>query len=334
MDKSRIIHEISLGSILRIIGVFLAIYLVYLMKDIVFLLIAVLIFTTALEPVVARLAKIGIPRAFSILICYLFILIVLSFALYLIVPPVAIQLKELALNVPYYSEKISQFNETNASQIQSLLSQFGSKLSNYGGDAISALFSFFGGVVSAVTIFVLTFYVLVDENGIRKTLLNLIPPERKEATLKISNKIGTKIGLWLRGQLSLMVIMGIANGLVYYFMGVPYALTIAIIAGILEIIPIIGPVVAAIIGVIVAFVAGVVIWKILIIIGLLILISQLENSILVPKIMQKAVGISPFFVILALLIGNKLLGIPGAILAIPLAAGLQVLFQEYNRIRV
>lgn len=334
MEKTKIIHEISLASVLRVIGVLLAIYLVYLMKDIVFLLIAVLILTTALEPIVARLAKIGIPRAFSILICYLFILIILSFALYLIIPPVASQLKDLAMNIPYYTEKVSQFNDANASQIQNILSQFGSKLSNFGGDAINALFSFFGGVVSAVTIFVLTFYILVDENGIRKTILNLIPEDRKETTLKISNKIGTKIGLWLRGQLSLMVIMGIANGLVYYFMGVPYALTIAIIAGILEIIPIIGPVVAAIIGVIVAFVAGVVIWKILIIIGLLILISQLENSILVPKIMQKAVGISPFFVILALLIGNKLLGIPGAILAIPLAAGLQVLFQEYNRIRV
>lgn len=334
MDKSRIIHEISLGSVLRIIGVFLAIYLVYLMKDIVFLLIAVLILTTALEPIVARLAKVGIPRAFSILICYLCILIVLSFALYLIIPPVAIQLKELALNVPYYTEKISQFNETNASEIQSLLSQFGSKLSGYGGDAITALFSFFGGVVSAVIIFVLTFYLLVDENGMRKTLLNLIPPERKEMTLKISSKISTKIGLWLRGQLSLMIIIGLADGLIFYFLGIPYALTLGIISGLLEIIPIVGPVVSGAAGVIVAFVAGVVIWKILILVGLLVLIQQLENHILVPKIMQKAVGISPFFVILALLIGNKLFGITGAILAVPVAAGLQVLFQEYNRVRL
>lgn len=334
MEKSRIVHEISLTSILRILGVILAVYLVYLMKDIVFLLIAVLILATALEPVVARLAKIGIPRIFSILISYLFIVIILSFTLYLIIPPVAVQLKELALNIPYYTERLSQFNDENATEVQRFLSQFGSKLSNYGGDAINALFSFFGGVVSAVTIFVLTFYLLVDENGIRKTIFNLVPEEKKEGTLKIANKIGTKLGLWLRGQLTLMLIIGIINGIVYYFMGVPYALTLGILAGLLEIIPIVGPVVAGITGIIVAFVAGLALWKILIVVALLVLIQQLENNILVPKIMQRAIGISPFFVILALLVGSKLLGLTGAILAVPLAAGLQVLFQEYNRTRI
>jgi len=334
MEEKKVIFEISVMSVVKVVALLFAFYVLYLVRDIVYLLIVVLIISTALEPLVARLATQKIPRALSIIVIYLFILIILSFLLYLIIPPMALQLKELALNVPYYSKRLSDFTQNAGIQsLQNVLSQLSLTLSSYGGDAIGAVFSIFGGIFSAVTIFVLTFYFLVEENGVRHFLFNLVPVAKQERVAKIIKKVGIKFSHWIRGQLGLMLLMGIIDGILFYILGVPFALTLGVLAGLLEIIPIVGPILSGIVAVIIAFIAGIAFWKILLLVGLLILVQQLENQILVPKIMQKAVGLSPVVVIIALLIGGKLFGIGGAILAVPLAAGIQVVYQEYTEIK-
>jgi predicted PurR-regulated permease PerM len=202
-------------------------------------------------------------------------------------------------------------------------------LSDLAGGVLSTVISIFGGIVYAITIFALTFYALVDGARIRKSLASLIPIDQKERLYATINKVSEKLGDWLRGQLILMVTIGAIDGTILGVLGIKYALTLGLLAGLLEVVPVIGPIIAAVTAITVAFISGAAIWKIVVIIIAYILVQQLENNILVPRIMSKVIGLSPIYVIIAILIGNRLLGLGGAMLAVPVAAGLHVFIREY-----
>lgn len=332
-QPNKVVHEISVLSIFKVLLVIAILWLAYVLRDILVLILVVGIIVTAIEPFVAKLAGEGIPRSVSVIVLYLAILAVLSLFIYFIIPPVASQVKELTLNFPYYSDRITHFDFGSASSaVSNMLDQLASKLSSIAGGLFTAIISIFGGIVSAVTIFVLTYYFLVEEEGIRKGVMKLVAPENRPKLQDAFDKVSIKLGHWLRGQITLMVIIGFVDGLALWILGVPFALTLGLLSGFLEIIPVVGPIVAGVIAVLVAFISGIALWKIIAIVIIYVAIQQLENHILVPKIMQKAVGLSPVVVILAILIGNKLLGLGGAILAVPVAAGIQVVLNEYTDI--
>ena len=330
MEKQRIVHEISIGSILKVLAVLLGVYLLYLIRDILMVLLVVFVISIALEPFVEKLAKQGVPRALSVIVLYFALLIILGFFIYFTVPPVIVQLKEFTLNLPYSTSKLSQINlNDTTSTINQVINSFTSKAAPITGGLISAVVSLFGGVVSAVTVFVLTFYAIVDEESLRKSFSKLVPVERRDRLMMTIKRVGEKLGRWLQGQLALMMIIGMVDGMALWILGIGFSLTLGILSGLLEVIPVVGPIIAAVTAVFVAFITGAPIWKILVAVLIFVAVQQLEGQILVPKIMQKAVGLSPIVVILAILIGNKLLGIGGAVLAVPIAAGIQVFIEEY-----
>ena len=333
MEKQRIVHDISISSILKIVAVIAALWLIYLLRNVFILLLVVGVIVMAIEPFVRRLAKEGIPRPVSVIVLYLAILTILGFFVYFIIPPVAGQFKEMTLNLPYYTDRLSSLDfGTLSSTLSKTLDELASKLSGFAGGIINAVISIFGGIVSTVTVFVLTYYYLVEEEGIRRGIIKLIPADSRPRLQETVDKVGEKLGRWLRGQISLMVIVGIADGVALAILGIPFALTLGILSGLLEIIPVVGPIVAAVVAILVAFISGVALWKILVIVAIYVLVQQLENNILVPKIMGQAVGLSPVVVIIAILIGAKLLGLGGAMLAVPVAAGIQVFLSEYTDI--
>jgi predicted PurR-regulated permease PerM len=194
------------------------------------------------------------------------------------------------------------------------------------GTVIGAVWGFFGGVFGLVTILILAFYLMLDADRFRRTFVRLFPrPERRrveDACQRISNKVSA----WLGGQLLLAGIIGSTAALALFLMGVPYFYVLALIAGIGEMIPIVGPVIAAIPAIAVAFTVsptlalGVTIF--------FLVQQQFENHVLVPKVMERQVGVSAAAVIVALLIGGALLGVVGAILAVPTVAIVQVFFEE------
>lgn len=329
-NQQKIVHEISLSSILKVAAVLAGLWLLFVVRDILTILLVVIIISVALDPFVERLAKQGIPRSLSVIVLYLALIIFLGFFVYFVARPVSIQIKQLTLNLPYYSDKFNQIDMGSySSTLSNILDTASAKLSSVAGSFVSAIVSVFGGIVSAITVFALTFYFLVEEDGIRKSIVSLFPPENREKFLQTVKKVSEKLGHWLRGQLTLMLIVGTLDGLALWILGINFALTLGLMSGLLEVIPIVGPVISAVIVVLVAFISGVALWKIVAIIIVYVIVQQLENSVLVPKIMQKAIGLSPVIVILAILIGGKLLGIGGAVLAVPVAAGLQVLINEY-----
>ena len=177
-----------------------------------------------------------------------------------------------------------------------------------------------------ITILVLAFYLLVDGDGLVRLFVRLFAPENRARVEDACRRVTNKVSAWLGGQLLLGTIIGTTAALGLFLMGVPFFYVLALIAGVGEMIPIVGPILSAVPAIAVAL--SVKPALALAVIAFFFAQQQLENHILVPKIMQRQVGISPVGVIVALLIGGSLLGILGAILAVPTAAILQVLFEE------
>jgi predicted PurR-regulated permease PerM len=194
------------------------------------------------------------------------------------------------------------------------------------GTVVGAAWGLLGGLVGLVTILILTFYFVVESDDIFRTAVRLVPAPRRRRVTALVGEVGLKVSAWLGGQFLLSGIIGASTAAVLGLMGVPYFVVLAVISAIGEMIPVVGPFLAAIPAVLVALSVS---WKLaLFVAGFFLVQQQLENHLLVPKLMERQLGISPVTVIIALLVGSALLGIVGALLAIPTAAIVQVLVQE------
>lgn len=328
MEKNKI--DLSFWTIFKFFLILALIWLLIQIKEILLLIFILLIITTALEPLVSWQEKNHLPRFWAVFFTYLVLLILLTVGFYLVIPPLVQQINKLIVQFPHYLQKFDLVYEnilSYQSEWQNLANSFYKQLTFISGGIINAVLAIFGGVTTALTLFILSFYSLLEKKLLAEFLLSFIPQKNQPQAIKLSSIISTKLGGWLRGQVILSLTIGILDYIGLIIIGIPYALTLAIIAAVLEIIPVLGPVIAAITAVVVALLTGT--WiQALIVLALFTIVQQLENHLLVPKIMGKAVGLSPVVIIIALLIGSKLGGITGAILAIPLAASLLVGIKE------
>jgi len=197
-------------------------------------------------------------------------------------------------------------------------------------DAVGTVFGTIVGVVGGVfgflTILILTFYLLVEADQLLNGLMRLFPRSRRARAAKASRAITVKVSAWLGGQMLLGTIIGVTTAAGLWLLGIPFFYVLALIAGIGELIPVVGPILSAIPAL---AVAATVSWnKALFVLIFFVVQQQFENHILVPKVMERQVGVSPVMVIFSLLIGGNLLGILGVLLAVPTAAIIQVLFNE------
>ena len=203
-----------------------------------------------------------------------------------------------------------------------------------GGEAVGTVFGavvgVLGGVFGFLTILIVTFYFLVEaEPAARRDAAPLSAEKAGPRVAAASREIVGKVSAWLGGQLMLGAIIGITSAIGLWLLGIPFFYVLALISGVGEMIPIVGPILAAIPAVAVA--ATVSFKKVLLVIVFFIVQQQFENHVLVPKVMERQVGVSAVTVIVALLIGGNLFGIVGAILAVPTAAILQVVFAEISK---
>ncbi len=336
MNHQRVIIDISLRSLLKIIGVLLGIWFLYSIRDIVLLFFLVIIIVMALAPIVNRWQKhMSRPLAVGLLVTLILAGMVLIVSL--LIPPLVMQVTELTSNLPMYSDQIqnslssfSQSGSAEANTAQQLFNQISQQLSRFSGSLINATLGFLGGFVAFITAIVLTIYLLIEEKGIRHFLFSLLPINHKEQVVNAFNKVGEKLGSWLRSQLLLMLIMGTSTAVWTAVLGLPYWLTLGLWAGLTEVIPFVGPILGGIPIILIALLDSPI--KALVAFVLIALTQQIESNFIVPKVMQRSVGLSPVIVILALLIGGKLFGITGTILAVPLAATLSVVVHEWPKI--
>jgi len=271
-----------------------------------------------------------VPRWLAILIVYLAILGVLTAIAVAVVPPFVTQARAFAIHMPELFERTQRW--LIARGVLSQQRSFGEIVQQgpSGTDVVGTIFTtfwgLFGGMLGVFSVVILTFYLLVDSDSVFRSIVRLFPVERRATLYEVSRQITMKVSAWLVGQLILSAIIGTTSMIWMVALGLPYFYVLALIAAVGELIPMVGPILAAIPGIAVAFGSS---WKLgVVVAGLYLAQQQLEANILVPKLMERQVGLTPVTIMVALLLGGALLGIPGAVLAVPTAAILQVVVQE------
>lgn len=280
-----------------------------------------------------RLKRSGpkVPHWAAILILYVLIFGAMAFIGMLIVPPLVAQAQELWREAPILFERVQQFLidrgwlHEHLTMAEAVKRAPGTS-SDTVGTVLTAIGGIFGGLFGIVTILILTLYMLIDSEALGAIVLRAFPVERREQAASAIREVTLKVSAWLTGQLLLGSIIGTTAGIGLWLLGVPYFYVLALICGVGELIPVVGPVLSAIPALLVAL--SVSPQKALIVAVFLVAQQQLENHVLVPKIMSSQVGVSAVTVLVALLVGGELLGILGALLAVPTVAILQVVVQE------
>jgi predicted PurR-regulated permease PerM len=196
---------------------------------------------------------------------------------------------------------------------------------------LASLSDFFGGLVGLIVVLVMAYYMVVQEKEARNAFQNFVPTEYQDNISAVLKHVEEKIGMWLFGQIALCLIIGVCYFIGLSIIGLNATLVLALFGGFTEFIPYLGPILGAIPVAIVALSDSPV--KALMALMVIIVIQQLEGHIIVPKVMQRAVGLNPLVSIIALLVGAKLFGIMGALLAIPVATALSAALSELYRQR-
>ena len=297
------------------------------------------LFATGLAPLVhiierqrvVALSRKRLPRAAAILVIYGTVigsLVVLGMA---VVPQMIRQSQEFWKRLPDYMDQAQQRLSTWGlispdTSFKELLQQAPAG----GGDAVTMVFGalsgFVGGIFGFVTILLLTFYMLVDSQRMFAMFVRLFPKGERNKVADVAELAAAKISAWLGGQMLLGLIIATISAIGYAVMGVPYFFVLAVIAGVGEMIPMVGPLLSAIPAVLVALTVSP--GLALAVAAFCAVVQLIENNVLVPKVMGETVGLSAVTVIASLIIGSELLGFVGALLAVPTAAIIQVLFEE------
>ena len=272
-----------------------------------------------------------VPRWLAILILYLAILGSIALVVVMIFPPLVDQAQALWDKRDEMFERTQQFLISKGWLKEHLtMREAVERAPGGGGDAVGrvarAAASLAGGIFGVVTILILTFYMLVDSWSWRQYALRLFPQQHRVRADAASRQVMEKVSAWLGGQLLLAGTIGATSAIGLWALGSPFFYVLALLSALGEMIPIVGPILSAIPAILVA--STVSMQKVIFVIIFFVVQQQLENHILVPKIMSRQVGLSPVTVIVSLLIGGSLLGIVGALLAVPTAAILQVVATE------
>lgn len=327
--------EISTGTIFRAILILLALWFLYLVRDVIMLLFISIIIVSALDPIIDWLQRKKICRSVGVLLVYFILLIVIGLSISFLIPPIVEQFKDFSSKLSQNSQILENslngikdyFQSQNINfDTQKIVGDISAKLSAVPGQIVSGTLGIFSGLFSIIIILSMAFYMLVKENGVHHFIVSVAPEKNKEYISSLANRIKSKIGRWMQGQLVLMFIIFLVIFIGLSILQVPYALSLALFAGIMEIVPYIGPIIFAVPGIILGFLisplTGILVTL------LYIFAQQFESNVVVPQVMKKAVGLNPVVIILSLLVGFQLGGVLGAIISVPLTTAVSVFIND------
>lgn len=331
---------ITTGAVVKILLVLVTGLLLYLLLDMVLILLTSVVIASAVEPATRWFAKYRIPRVPAVLIVYAASFVVIISFLYIFIPPLLGDISRLSRDLPDQIESIDFFGgyfepisdiggfEPQLS-LEAMLAQIRQELSSLSGGVFNTATTLFGGAFSFIMILVISFYLAVQKKGIDNFLRLVTPLQHEKYVISVWRRSQYKIGQWMKGQLLLGLLVGVLVFLILTILGVKYAFVLAVLAALLELIPIFGPIIAAVPAILIAFAGDTTTG--LMVIGAYILIQQFENHLLYPLVVKKIVGLSPIIVIIGLVIGGQLFGFLGIILAIPIATLLMELAEDSEK---
>lgn len=299
----------------------------------VILFIAILL-AASVSTAAGRLSRGRLSRGATILLLYFAIAAVLGGVASLLVPLILGEIKLLQRNLPAYETSLNRLlarlptRDGTPLQINDLVNGIAGQLQAAALDLSKGALAFGSTLVTLLLIFVIAYFLAVDERFAQRVVTRFFPPHLRARTVSIMGKIGRGLGHWVRAQLLLAAFFGVFFGLGLLILGVPYALTLGTVGGILEIIPYVGGLITVVLAVLVAATTGK-LWLIAAAVVWYTVVVNVEAHIVAPKLVGEIVGLHPLVVVLALFLGAEFLGILGALLAVPIAVIVQVLLDEF-----
>lgn len=335
------VWAISTGTFIRAAFVVGAIGLLYLLRDLVLVIITSVVLASAVEPATRALTRVRIPRVIAVLAVYIIFFLLFFGVMYVFVPPLFLEISSIAAGLPKAANVFDFIDPTldpisaisgglaTSISLQEIVTRIQDFIASQSTGILDTTSSFFGGAFSFILIIVISFYLAVQEDGIDDFLRLVIPLNQEAYVLGLWRRSQQKIGQWIKGQLLLGLIVGLLVYLGLTIFQIKYALVLAIIAAIFELIPFFGPILSAVPAVLLGFSIGPV--QGLMVAGLYIVIQQFENHLIYPLVVRKIVGLPPIIVIIGLIVGAKLAGFLGLILAVPVATVLMELLSDYSK---
>lgn len=315
--------DISHKTVFFIGAFILILWILYLIRDLLIILFMGLILMSALQPLVNLLAKLKLPKALSIAFTYIIIIAVLAAILISSLPAFIEQTSKLIVTLPGLTAQF--FNITNIDK-----SVFQTEVSNLSKNIFSITITLFDNFLTIIFLLVLTFYLLLERDNLEDRISALFVG-REARVRNLIVHIQDKLGAWLRGQLLLSIIIGIFSFIGLTILNIPYALPLALFSGVMEVIPVIGPIISAIPAILITLTISPILA--MGVGAMFFIIQQTENHFIVPQVMRRAVGLNPLVVILAIAIGSRLLGLIGSLLAVPIAVVAQIIVTELIEVR-
>ena len=330
--------SITTDTLFRILFIVVGAILIYYLWNIVVILIVAVLLAALIDPFADKLATKSIPRGIAVGIIYLVILAALTGIFFLVVPSSIEQMKGL---VQTYHDQIAiigvsedalrfvtsgEFFEQDFYNIVAAIKESG--IPNSVPILVTTFFDAFRTMFTVLLVAILAYYMVVEERGFKEDVVKWLTPKKyKDLVAQVMPKVKLKLGFWLRGQLTIMFIIFVLTFIVLTVLGVPFALVLAITAGLLEIVPFLGPILASIPAILIAFSISPI--QAFLVALFYFLIQQLEADFLTPKIMQKVIGINPIASIVSVLVGLELIGFAGALFAVPIAMVVGLFLHEW-----
>jgi len=347
-DQNNVHMTIDTGSVLKAALALVLLYVLFLLRDLVLVVLVAVVIASAVEPATRWFVRHRVPRLLGVMLVYVGVAVLLFSVFYFLVPPLLSDAAAFLRTIPQYVHSIDVLNSVptlsgiNGSEgvaVEALTGSFSfgelvSSLSTYitsiPGGIFNTVSAVFGGAFSFVLIIVISFYLSVQERGIENFLGVVTSTKHRTYVIDLWRRSQSKIGRWMQGQLLLMLIVSVLVYLGLTILGIKHAFLFALLAGLFELIPLFGPVLASIPAIIISFVDGGVTLA-AITAGVYLIIQQFENQLIYPLVVHKVVGVPALLVILALIIGGQLAGFLGIILAVPITAALMEFTSDIER---
>ncbi|MDF1497423.1 MAG: AI-2E family transporter [Patescibacteria group bacterium] len=325
--------NITVVTLLKILAVVAGVFLIWKAWQVVFIIVAALFLASLLQPVADWAHKYHIPRGVTVISAYVIGLGLLALTITLMVPTLIDQalkigpifgarwesLQDVIVGVQDVAVKYDLLPENGFASIQTQAAEAISRL-------MRTLTGIFGGIAAFVIVLVIAFYLVAQDDKAKTLVHDWVAVKHQKFVLNLIDELQAQMSRWFAGQATLSLIIGILVYTALTILGIEGALVFALFAGLLEFIPYLGPILSSIPIIFVAFTQSPLLGVLAL--GALVVIQQLENHIIVPKVMQKAVGLNPLISIISMLVGAKLFGVAGALLAIPFATALMVVVKE------
>jgi predicted PurR-regulated permease PerM len=330
MNAERVL-DISWGTILKVVTAAILFYIIYLVRDILILSIFALIISILFNPIIDFLQKRKIPRVVAVILVYIGIFGIISVLMYSLASLFIVEIQRFSQVFPEYFEKVSpplkSLGIKAFEDIESFIEFLNKSAETIATSFLGAVSAIFGGIFATIYVVTIAIFLSLEEKGVEKTLTFLFPKKYEVYVLNLWERCQKKVSGWFLGRILASVFVGGVSYFAFLILDVKYPLTLGLLAGVLNFIPVIGPIITGVLVFVIISLSSLL--KAIFALVAFTLIQQLENNILTPLLTKRFVDISPVIVLISLVIGGELLGILGAILAIPLTGILSEFLKDF-----